>query len=109
MVDSTLQPLRRRNSYDICQVSMAIRWTSNAISWEFCWADEPVPFLELARAQIGDPGQNARVQREVDEDFEFSGRELQPVTTKAGGRPRPSLEYHCQRTEGLPVPTVGAS
>eukprot|EP00435_Cladocopium_sp_Y103_P047466 s2330_g13.t5 len=67
---------------------------TNAISWEFCWpefVDEPVPFLELARAQIGDdPQQNARVERKVeddeDEDFEFSSRELQPVTTKAGGR-----------------------
>ena len=70
---------------------------TNAISWDLCWpefADEPVPFLELARAQIGDdPQQNAKVERKIEEDededfegFQFSGRELQPVTTKAGGR-----------------------
>lgn len=70
---------------------------TNAISWDLCWpefADEPVPFLELARAQIGDdPQQNAKVERKIEDDededfegFQFSGRELQPVTTKAGGR-----------------------
>ena len=64
---------------------------TNAISWEFDWpdfVDEPVPFVELARAQMGDdPKQNAPVKKVDGFDVsDFSPKYFQPVTTKAGGR-----------------------
>ena len=63
---------------------------TNAISWDVHWpegVDEPIPFVELARAHVSDdPTQNAQMQMEDSDAEEYLPREYQPVTTKAGGR-----------------------
>ena len=62
---------------------------TNAISWDVFWpegVDEPIPFVELARSHTGDdPRQNAEVAEDSTAE-DYSMREYQPVTTKAGGR-----------------------